>query len=399
MMISTPSHTVPTACSCGDDTCCHTGSLERPRFFPRQIVTAAELNLEHEYQRDRGRRHNRMLHGWGVVCGAEVCHVADAKGQPERWKVAIRPGFVLGPCGDEIVIDCERVVDLRTSGLICMAGMPSGEVSDPWCGDVRVERPGTVCIGIQYREFQARPVRVHPIGCGCGGDDCEYSRWRDGYEIGLLPECPDKGHRPKRRRVIETEAAPIEATPMPPMLAVEDTDWRLELERRGIGIDMRHRIFACPPCPDDPWVVLACVTLDGNGNVDIDECGCRRYVVSASAVALRCLTPTRKDDYVAPDWVAIDEPIAVPEAPEASTPAKLPEAVKGSEGAAAAEAEPATSRPARTPSRTAPKPASRPKPLEEATKPRPSGGQPRRSPTTEAKPQPGSLRKPRRRQP
>ena len=35
---------------------------------------------------------------------------------------------------------------------------------------------------------------------------------------------------------------------------------------------------------------------------------------------------------MAPDWVAIDEPIAVPEAPEASTPAKLPEAVKGLRG-------------------------------------------------------------------
>src|SRR5262245_60295978 len=135
MMITQPSPNVARPCSCRDDGCCHVGPLERPRYFPRQVVTATELTLEHEYERERARRHNRMLHGWGVVCGAEVCQTTDQRGALVPWKVTIQPGFAIGPCGDEIAIDCERVVDLRTTGLKCISGMPPGEVSDPWCGE------------------------------------------------------------------------------------------------------------------------------------------------------------------------------------------------------------------------------------------------------------------------
>ena len=185
--------------------------------------------------------------------------------------MTIQPGFALGPCGDEIAIDCERVVDLRTTGLTCVTGMPPGEVSDPWCGDARVERAGTVCIGIQYREFPARPVRVHPVGCGCGGDDCEYSRWRDGYEIGLLPECPEDRHRPPRVITPAPATTPPPATTTPPpsppsggiskvhatppmladMLGDESVlnEIEKELEASGLSFDSRHRAFQCPPCP------------------------------------------------------------------------------------------------------------------------------------------------------
>ena len=62
---------------------CPPGKLERPRYFPRKLITDAEMTLEQEYFRNRMRTHNRMLHGWGVVCGAKVCRVpvADEEGQ------------------------------------------------------------------------------------------------------------------------------------------------------------------------------------------------------------------------------------------------------------------------------------------------------------------------------
>ena len=38
---------------------------------------------------------------------------------------------------------------------------------------------------------------------------------------------------------------------------------------------------ACPPCPDDPWVVLAQVDLDADGEVlGLDNCSVRRQVIS-----------------------------------------------------------------------------------------------------------------------
>src|SRR5258706_5544857 len=95
---------------------CADTMLERPRYFPRQLITPAELTLEQTYFRDKLRRHNRLLHGWGVVCGAEVCAVRNPDGNSwEPWKVRVRPGYILGPIGDEITIARERIVDLRVT--------------------------------------------------------------------------------------------------------------------------------------------------------------------------------------------------------------------------------------------------------------------------------------------
>src|SRR5215470_1511513 len=90
----------------GDCTQPGTPSLERVRYFPRQLVTADDLTQDQEYFRNKLRRHNRLLHGWGVVCGARV-----KKGAGD-CEVVIEPGYLLGPHGDEIGIDCERTVDL-----------------------------------------------------------------------------------------------------------------------------------------------------------------------------------------------------------------------------------------------------------------------------------------------
>ncbi len=73
--------------------------LLRPRYFDRQQLRAADLTVAQEYLRDRLRRHNRFLHGWGVVCGAEVTKVA---GNP--WEVHIAEGYILTPHGDEVYI-------------------------------------------------------------------------------------------------------------------------------------------------------------------------------------------------------------------------------------------------------------------------------------------------------
>src|SRR2546430_3228606 len=106
-----------------DNESCANAALERPRYFARQMLTQAELTLEQNYFRDRLRRHNRLLHGWGVVCGANICAIPkEDQSGPEAWKVRITPGYILGPYGDEIVIDRERIVDLRTAGATGMAG-------------------------------------------------------------------------------------------------------------------------------------------------------------------------------------------------------------------------------------------------------------------------------------
>ena len=271
------------------DTCgcemCSTGFLEHPRYFPRQMITPAELTLEHDYWRDRMRRHNRLLHGWGVVCGAKVCPIpTDKKADDgstifEPWKVRIEPAYILGPYGDEIIIDCARVFDVRTKGVLAATGEACGEVLDPWCAEVHTKYPPEcVYIAVRYQEVRCRPVRVQPIGCGCDDTQCEYSRLRDGYEITALLDCPPS-HR-------GSASIPY---PWPPVYACSETRQNVHkqgaqderVEKNGRQGDSTICLPDCPPCPSDPWVVLAKVCVSQAGEITlIDNCECRRLVMS-----------------------------------------------------------------------------------------------------------------------
>ena len=156
-------------------------SMERVRYFARQLITPDDLTQEQEYFRAKLRRHNRLLHGWGVVCGLEVKPAAT------EWSVTIEPGYALGPQGDEILVEQQVTVDLSRQDLEGNALLSCGEI-DPCCSNVRVGRAAgeQLFIAVAYAECTARPVRGQPAGCGCDGGDCEYSRIRDGYSGRVL---------------------------------------------------------------------------------------------------------------------------------------------------------------------------------------------------------------------
>jgi hypothetical protein len=147
--------------------------FERVRYFPRQLLTADDMRIEQEYFRDKQRRHNRFLHGWGVVCGLEV------KLDPESGPLAVVvcPGYALGPCGDEIYVPDPVPVDL---------GACVRKPADP-CGEdgefPAAEMPKALIVSIRYVECPTRPLRTLPAGCGCDDTSCEYSRIRDGFDV------------------------------------------------------------------------------------------------------------------------------------------------------------------------------------------------------------------------
>ena len=63
---------------------CSRPPYELPRYFPGQLLTEDELEQEQQYFRDRLRLHNRLLWGWGTVCGAVVCRVPGSGRQHSR---------------------------------------------------------------------------------------------------------------------------------------------------------------------------------------------------------------------------------------------------------------------------------------------------------------------------
>lgn len=267
------------------ETTCNQAVAERPRYYARQIITPDDMTLEQEYFRSRLRLHNRMLHGWGAVCGLEVCFApkkAQAKNgtqmkneaenkelEAEPWMVVIKAGYALSPCGDEINLDCNRTFDLRTRSMTGITGETCVDAPDPWCSEVFEQRDANpLYVAIRYKEVPTRLVRVQPAGCGCDDTRCEYSRLRDGYEIGVLTSCPDS-----------------------------HTDPPTDLDFKDITIQ------DCPPYPDDTWVVLAEVQLEDNGNgkiKKIDNCACRRMLVPLAQVWLKCKEKEMKEQEPAP---------------------------------------------------------------------------------------------------
>jgi hypothetical protein len=246
---------------------CATSVVELPRYYPRQLITSDDLTLEQNYFRDRMRRHNRLLHGWGVVCGALVCPVqiknADGTISYAPWQVQVQSGYILGPYGDEILLDCTRTVDVRTQGVSGISGDPCLDLPDPWCTDVftppTTTNQTTYYIAVKYLQSMTRPVRVQPVGCGCNDSSCEYSRWHDGYQIGVLDNCPD--------------CNVTDANTTPPAFA--------DLVKGGAS--------ACPGCDCGPWVGLAAVTVNADGSIaQIDNCSCRRHVLSFSTFCWKC---------------------------------------------------------------------------------------------------------------
>lgn len=235
---------------------CETGrrqpGLERTRFFQRQLVKADDLTQDQVYFREKHRRHNRMLHGWGVVCGACVRRGAG------ECEVIVEPGYILGPWGDEIVIPDDVAVDVCRAGRREQIGCCEPSPLDPWCDDGPPDCPqGTVYLAIRYTECDSRPVRALDSGCGCGCDEnaCEYSRIRDGYAIAVLPELPPTYTTPLGQ--------PTLGEVLPPCTG------RL------------RRARPCPPCPESPWVILADIAVDRQCRVlGVDCFAHRRHVVS-----------------------------------------------------------------------------------------------------------------------
>jgi len=161
-----------------------THGLDRVHYFPRQLLTADDMAAEQRYFQEKLRRHNRFLHGWGVVCGLEV---SPAPTDDAPWRVQIAAGLALGPYGDEVYVPKTVFLDLARCG--------AGTTTDP-CAPNQLQRPGSITsagpvfIAIKYAECVARPVQVLPSGCACDASACEYSRIRDSFQIECLTELP-----------------------------------------------------------------------------------------------------------------------------------------------------------------------------------------------------------------
>lgn len=77
-------------------------TLKRPSFFAGQLIDAATLESEQDYLREKQRRHNRNLHGFGIVSGLDVR--VEATSDSDAARIVVEPGYAIDRCGEEIAL-------------------------------------------------------------------------------------------------------------------------------------------------------------------------------------------------------------------------------------------------------------------------------------------------------
>jgi len=152
--------------------CCpDCGALEclcRPRFFAGQLLSEQDLNRLDQYIKNKGRLHNRNLHGWGVVNGLMV--LCDPCGE-----LKVTPGYAVDPCGDDIVVCENTTVNICDLIRKCKQQEPQPPCQPFYsppnvrCDEVEEEWVLT----IKYREWASRGVTaLRGNACRSGACNC-----------------------------------------------------------------------------------------------------------------------------------------------------------------------------------------------------------------------------------
>lgn len=147
-------------------------SLKRLRFFTGQLLTAESLELEQQYFREKLKRHNRTLHGFGIVSGLEV--------NVQSGQIIVEAGLALDCEGNEIVISSARpvVVASTTDGL----------------------RPAYVCVRYVEEETDNVPALPDEPTTTSTENGAKASTITEGLAIEIAHENSNRGHRHLRAR-------------------------------------------------------------------------------------------------------------------------------------------------------------------------------------------------------
>ena len=140
-------------------------ALERVNYFSGQLLSASDLKAEQEYFLARLRRHNRYLHGWGVVSGLTVS-VANSS------EVVITSGVAIDCYGNEIHV-CPQ---LRFP-------IPNG--------------PKLQFVVIQYAETKTSPAPALRGSADPPTVELSFTRIREGFQIDIIGVDPTLDHRGK----------------------------------------------------------------------------------------------------------------------------------------------------------------------------------------------------------
>jgi hypothetical protein len=208
-------------------------AFERNRYFTGKFLAARDFRDEQAYFLNRHRLHNRLFHGWGIVCGLDVTpHIAP--NCRDRY-VIVSPGIAIDCYGREIVLKTPTVVKVWEPPGVAEQIATHGE-------------PARFLVYVCYHEEQIERVPALHAEDQCDPHRLEASRVRECADLGACHLKPD------------------------------DQDcWPLTLPR-----DIDPEKLVCDTCSDVDEPAGACLTV---------QCRC------GGRVPLALVTPARDGDH------------------------------------------------------------------------------------------------------
>ena len=145
-------------------------SLKRPNFFSGKLLTPEDLELEQQYFREKHKRHNRSLHGFGIVSGLKVTSKAG--------QIIVAPGLALDCEGNELVIESVQSIgppttaDWHTAFVNvcffeeCAESIPSGGAVET--ANVAANITESFMLAVAQKNFNHghRHLRARWLACG-----------------------------------------------------------------------------------------------------------------------------------------------------------------------------------------------------------------------------------------
>ncbi len=255
------------------DKYCDYNNFKRTRYFHGMLMTDRDFREEQIYHNEKRKLLNRMLHGWGVVCGLGIKMSA-----PKSSKIIITPGMALDCHGNEIVVCDDFEVDLKKE-TICPEN-PEKE-KDPCAETEKDGKENKYYIAIKYTETPTDPVPVYSPGGGCEEKVCDYSRTREGFCMRLFSEA-DYPPQPSQCLGMESLANRVYDCRKEENGEIDYPEKCLKDKAIAFKKDFCSKEVCCPDCcPSEHYVILGTVQYNAKTKeyeVNLNEG--RQYVIT-----------------------------------------------------------------------------------------------------------------------
>ncbi len=235
---------------------CDIPYFERNNYYYGKLMTVRDFFQEQCYFNQKRWLINRMVGGWGVVCGLDVKRKpVDPNDLSKGYcndKVVVTPGLAIDCCGREILVCEEQTVALIPEECECYKEKKKPEQQE------QGEKELVICL--EFYECKTEPINLPPIACD-QKEKGEFNRIRDSFKIRVVPASE-----------VDTD------DPCKHLCPFED---KSKAVHEYLCEELKE---GCCECPERPCLLLAEVTVTPSEDphnpptIEIDECSRRRIV-------------------------------------------------------------------------------------------------------------------------